>query len=398
MDFLTLLTASLNVKYIMTIETGKTIYSRTSTGAVQIWRQDREGNKYRTVSGQKGGAQVTSSWTVCEAKNVGRANEVDPIEQANREVEANYKKKLAQGGYKESEKDIDTASFFEPMLAKDYTKKAPKASAVLYSQPKLDGIRCIARASGLWSRSGKPILACPHIAKALAPLFKMDPDLILDGELYNHDLKADFNRIVSLVKQAKPDQEDFKASEEMIQYHVYDLPGTQKFSERTDALRKIVAALKSPYVLYVDTAKVVSDDHLNLIYEAYLEDGFEGQMVRVDGFGYENKRTSNLLKRKEFMDSEFVIVDIVEGEGNRGGMAGYAVLQLTGKVAAVYLAEMGRATFKSNIKGDRDFLRSVLARKSELIGKECTVEYFTPTPLGIPRFPRVKAIHETNRW
>ena len=142
----------------------------------------------------------------------------------------------------------------------------------------------------------------------------------------------------------------------------------------------------------------VSDDHLNLIYEAYLADGFEGQMVRVDGDGYENKRTSNLLKRKEFMDSEFVIVDIVEGEGNRGGMAGYAVLQLTGEVAAAYMAEHGRSTFKSNIKGDRDFLRSVLARKSELIGKECTVEYFTPTPLGIPRFPRVKAIHETNRW
>ena len=47
-------------------------------------------------------------------------------------------------------------------------------------------------------------------------------------------------------------------------------------------------------------------------------------MGRISASAYENKRTKQLLKRKEFQDAEFKIVEIVEGIGNRAGMAGFA--------------------------------------------------------------------------
>ena len=70
---------------------------------------------------------------------------------------------------------------FRPMLAKTY---AGNVAFPVIAQPKLDGVRCIARKDGLFSRDGNPITTQPHIEAALAPLFAAEPDLVLDGELW----------------------------------------------------------------------------------------------------------------------------------------------------------------------------------------------------------------------
>lgn len=87
------------------------------------------------------------------------------------------------------------------------------------------------------------------------------------------------------------------------------------------------------------------------------------------------------------MDAEFKLVDITEGVGNRAGMAGRAHFEL----------HDGRP-FKANMMGDRAHLQYVLQNKDTLIGKEATVLFNKYTPDGIPRFGRVKVIHETPRW
>lgn len=121
-------------------------------------------------------------------------------------------------------------------------------------------------------------------------------------------------------------------------------------------------------------------------YEDFLDDGYEGQMIRLNG-PYEQKRSKLLIKRKEWVDSEFVVEEIGEGEGNRSGMAGYAVMRLGD----------GR-TFRSNIMGTREALRKILAHASELKGKKATVIYQNLTPAGVPRFPRIKVFHQSAKW
>ena len=100
-------------------------------------------------------------------------------------------------------------------------------------------------------------------------------------------------------------------------------------------------------------------------------------MLRLDG-KYENKRSKNLMKHKSFVDEEYIIKDIVEGEGNRTGTAGYFVFE----------TEDGK-TFKSNVKGTWEETAEMLKNKKKLIGKSATVKYFNLTPDGIPRFPYV---------
>ena len=95
------------------------------------------------------------------------------------------------------------------MLAQKYEDRKDGLVYPLYSQPKLDGIRCIVSwddNNGLVAktRNGKVIDAVPHILNSLELFFINDPDAVLDGELYNHDLKDNFNKITSLVRKQKP--------------------------------------------------------------------------------------------------------------------------------------------------------------------------------------------------
>ena len=361
-----------------------TIYKKTKTGKIQEWTIEVKGNKYRTISGHTDGEKITNEWTDCDVKNAGRSNATTPEGQAIKEAEAKRKKKL-ESGYFESIKDINKTQYFEPMLAHKYGDY--DISFPVYSQPKLDGIRCITTKDGMFSRNGKKIISAPHIRENLEGFFKKYPNAILDGELYCDKLANDFNKIVSLVKKSKPDDKDLEESAETIEYWVYDAPKigmasqADSFYERyelvLDALKKSNQYKK---IKVVTTLKIDKQEELEEAYEMYMEQGYEGQMVRLNR-AYENKRSKHLLKRKDFMDAEFVIQEVSEGEGNRKGTAGYMVFK----------NKEGRL-FKSNIKGDFDYLAQLLKDKNKLIGKKATIKFFNYTPDNVPRFPYVVAI------
>ena len=194
-----------------------TLYSRATNGKINEYVIEVEDNKYRTISGYTDGVKTTSEWKVCAAKSYCTAEE-----QAMKEAIAMHRKKMETGSF-ENISDIDNEIYFEPMLAQDWFKQKDKVKYPVYSQPKLDGIRCIVRKDGMWSRNGKRIVSAPHIFYAMESLFKDNPDLIFDGELYADKFANDFNAICSLVKKTKPTAEDLNASAKQIQYHIYDL-------------------------------------------------------------------------------------------------------------------------------------------------------------------------------
>jgi DNA ligase-1 len=312
-------------------------------------------------------------------KNEGRANATTDKEQCMKEAIAKRTKKL-ESGYFEDMKNIYMEQYFEPMLAAKWEDYKDKLTYPIYSQAKLDGIRCILTKDGMFSRNGKPIISAPHIFDSVKPLFETNPDLIFDGELYADKFANDFNKIVSLVKKTKPTADDLKESKELIEYHIYDLPSSDKnFIQRAYDLAILFETRSElhPHCRIVETYKVPSEDVVTELYEKYVEEGYEGQMLRLDG-KYENKRSKNLLKHKSFVDEEYTILDICEGEGNRTGTAGYMVFETAdGK------------PFKSNVKGTWDETAEMLKSKNELIGKQATIKYFNLTPDGIPRFPFV---------
>ena len=109
----------------------------------------------------------------------------------------------------------------KPMLAYPVSDKPIDYSKPIFIQPKLDGVRCLIQYDSdpthefhncsrveAYSRTGKLWKNIDHILEELVPFFRKYPDVILDGELYNHDLKDDFEKIISLVRKTKPTDED----------------------------------------------------------------------------------------------------------------------------------------------------------------------------------------------
>ncbi len=357
----------------------ETIYKRTQTGATQEWTIEVIGNKYRTHSGQVGGIITTNEWTIVYGKNTGKLNETTDKEQTMKEAVAKRTKKL-ESGYFENIKHINKTQYFEPMLASKWEDSKDKITYPIFSQPKLDGIRCIVTKDGMFSRNGKPIISAPHIRESLEGLFKKHPDLIFDGELYADKFANDFNKIVSLVKKTKPTDADLKESKKNIQYWIYDLPNDSlTFGDRCDGLHDLFENYNvfNKHCVEVETNICNDEDDVMELYEGYVAHGFEGQILRTNG-KYENKRSKFLLKHKSFIDEEYTIIGVCEGEGNKTNMVGYMTFETAdGK------------PFKSNVKATFEESEEMFRNRKQLVGKQATIKFFQFTPDGIPRFPYV---------
>ena len=358
-----------------------TLYKRDTKGKIREltiqygWDSD-DVAATRSIAGLKGGKLVTSGWNESKAKNVGRANATTAYTQAISEAMSIWDRRLEKEYFKDI-KDIDSYEAFKPMLAGGY-KDGVEFPVI--AQPKLDGIRCIANKDGLWTRQAKPITSCPHIWEQLQPIFEEHPEYIFDGELYNHELKEDFNKITSLVRKLKSTEEDFAESKKLVQYHVYDMYDTSKpdmsFSERFFKFgMTLLNAPEFSSMKIVETVMVQSQESLDNLYGQWTEDGYEGQMVRYD-MPYENKRSKYLLKRKEFITDEFQVVTMLEGKGNWAGYTKHFVL-----------SKPDGTHFGAGVRGTQEVLKKLWED-----GKApdwATLRYFNETPDGIPRFPVV---------
>lgn len=370
------------------MKTNPKLYKIDSKGNARVWWIEYDNEKYRTHSGIDGGKIVVSGWQYPEAKNVGRANETTVEQQVIAEVESEYVKKQNQGKYHTSigESIYFGAKFYECMLADKYDAKK-HTKFPYYSQPKLDGIRCLISKDGMQSRNGKPIVSCPHILEALDPFFEQFPDVVLDGELYNHELKDNFEKIVSLVRKTKPTWQDFLEAAVKVQYHVYDCIMDGEFLDRWTFIYTNLKSVQYEHCIRVVTTNPAKDQNsLMDLLAIYLEAGYEGQMLRVPDSLYEGKRSKNLIKHKEFEDAEFEIVSIIEGKGNWAGCA-----------KAVEIRLPDGTTQQSGVRGSLDKLKEVLYDADSYVGTEVTVRYQNKTTDGKLRFPIVVAFWKGKR-
>jgi DNA ligase-1 len=363
-----------------------TLYKRTSTGAVQIWYMEVDGHKFRTTSGQEFGKHVTSEWTEAEGKNIGRSNETSREDQAELEVLAVYKKKLEQSKYFRNKSDVDGETFFNPMLAQKYDPdRLPCDGVRFYIQPKHNGVRCIAKRDGLWSRKGKRFVNCPHIEQELAPFFERYPDAILDGELYNHEHKDAFNTLISSIKKSKPTVATIETARMTVELHLYDFPSHPgRFGERWEALELAFAdALPENKIIRRSPTWGTTDEKtIQGLHKRNLNLGYEGTMIRLDEV-YEEKRTYSLMKYKDFKDCEYLILNIEPGKGNWSKAAKVITLKLPEGIKN----SKGEDFFGAGFKGTKEEGEKLLAERYDVIGKYGTVVYFDETEYGVPLFP-----------
>lgn len=284
-----------------------TLYNKTSTGADQFWEAKIEDNKVTYTWGLLNGKKQTKVDVYQEGKNQGKANERTSAQQCELEVLAIAKKKIAKG-YAPSLEQQGTQIPL-PMLAKVYKDYKYQLTDKIHISPKLDGSRCILDlyTGKLWSRTGKEILGVPHIADEALKLHKIANIQFLDGELWKANLS--FEEIASLTRPTK----NIKKTSNIIEFHVFDVIAKMPYRNRL----KLVESIEAKFILPIKSY-CVNKNEVDEYHAKFVEAGYEGTMVRMDtesGY-FVGKRTHELLKKKDFMDDEFLVIGFKHEENN----------------------------------------------------------------------------------
>jgi DNA ligase-1 len=262
-------------------------------------------------------------------------------------------------------------------------------------QPKLDGVRCLIQAEQVnhfsrpieyevkaYSRTGKEWKNIDHILQSLKPFFEANPYVILDGELYNHALKDDFEKIISCVRKQKPTDADKAESRKLVQFHCYDIVDENlDFEQRNIWLNQHLQPV-SYSVRVVKTIVTPTESQAKVNHARNLDSGYEGSILRLNDV-YQCKRSRSLCKFKDFHDAEAVIVDWVEGKGKRKGTIGkFMAIDADGNKFGMPVMD----NFKK--------LQTMFKEMQSWVGKEATFTYFERTKANSYRHPLFKAIRD----
>ena len=344
----------------------KTLYKKDSKGKIRVLNYWTEDDKFCQSSGVLDG-QLIQNEKVCKGKNIGKSNETSGKEQAILEMESKVREKL-QEDYFLTTDEAKSNEVILPMLAKKFKDEEHKIDwDNCYIQPKYDGQRALnkctkEKGSTLLSRDGIDIQKTHGSMQHIIDEFsKIKQNIIYDGELYCHSEEDNFQDIMKAIKKYRA------GVSELVKHYIYDIVSDKPFKERF-----IDAEINNPVCVKVPTYKITSKEEMLRYHEMFLIEGYEGSMIRWGNEGYKlNSRSSNLLKNKDFQDSDYLIIDVIPAENRpEWGMI---------------VCQSANGTFDATPKMSHEKRKEILLNKKEYIGKTAVITHFGFTDKGLPR-------------
>lgn len=350
----------------------QTVYKKDSAGRIRILHVYTDGADLIQESGLLDGEKVEHRST-CVAKNVGRSNETTPEEQAVLEATSKIENKMSTGYFRTVEEAQEKGgnNTMLPMLAKSYDNEAKKIdwNLPVFIQPKLDGMRCLAIIEdgvvSLISRKGKEIDTVNHIIKTIESIGL--ENAVLDGELYAHG--KSFQENMKLIKKYR------EGETEEVCFHIYDVIEDKPYEDRYRAISLFCRVANTPTLSLVDCERLFKEEDIKKFHSKYIGEGYEGSIIRHSHAGYAiNKRDTQLLKYKDFIDITAKVVDVVPSE--KRPEQGVVVCQL----------DNGHQ-FHTGMKFSHAEREEILKEKDKYIGHTAEIRFFEYTDDGLPRFP-----------
>lgn len=374
-----------------TVKKFNKLYSRTSSGKINVWdlqvKTDKNISYVCTYTGRIDGKITEYIKKIGKGKNIGKKNETTHLEQALFEANSLWQKKIDKNGYRKSIKELKDANEMMPMCAQYFDKRAKYIDFTdAYVQPKLDGVRCVLRKNGnkisMYSKNGLEFFNLNHIKKDIEMHFKsVTDDVVLDGELYTD--KFPFNKINGYVRRTKGSEnlsENDWDKIKKIKFHVFDCFSLDNkewtYTERFNYLKNVFGKTHIKNIVLVHTKRINSEEQVYSVNSKFVEDGYEGIMIRNGKGLYKNSksRSNDLQKYKLFMDDEFKIIGFEEGVGQDEG-------------TVIWICSAGDNIFRVRPKGTISERTEYFKNGNKYIGKMLTVRFQEYSEDGIPRFP-----------
>lgn len=342
---------------------------RKNASSLGSWRIWSEGAVIHIAHATAlGGAEVFHQETVVQNQS-GRTLEQQVALRINsrvsRMLDKGYKETIAEAQRSQS----NQLGLDRPMLAHPIERVSNVNYAGAVLQKKLDGHRCLITLSEgeliAYSRQGKPIPAIKHILRALEG--RIPEGTTIDGELYCHGVKL--QTIGSWIKREQ-------SSTANLFFVGYDLISNDRYIERHRELSEILAGADTNApgkIMALPYREWVGHEDTSTYFRQVRSSGFEGLMLRLDNRGYEaGRRSSSLLKIKEFLDGEFEVYDFEQSK------TGWAICKCRtgdGKI------------FDCSAPGSIDEKMEVWNNREKYRGKFLTIEYAHWTDDGLPFQP-----------
>jgi len=369
-------------------ETLPTLYGKDISGKTKQWSAVIFFNgsvaRYTVEYGQVDGKLQTTSRDFTEGKNVGKANETTPLQQCTNEIKKKWSDKKEKERYTENEESEEVGTKIFPMLAHVYDPKSKTKlkNPIVYPcfvQPKLDGLRCLIYLSGgkivTQSRTGGIFTTMDHITAGLTEFFNLRPTVILDGELYTNQYP--FEELVGLIKRKQVDDPRIR----QVHFHIYDIVSPNGYAERRQFILDNRHLFPATFEI-VKTEEATTVDDFKAKFTEYVQEGYEGIMLRNKKGAYVSNRSHDLQKYKEFEEDEFRIVGFREAEGRDSGTVIWRCATKTGD------------EFDCRPVGSVEHRKQLFQNAPANIGKLLTIKYQELSEKGIPRFLSGKSIRD----
>ena len=291
------------------------------------------------------------------------------------------KKNLAIGVSTKSINDVSPGFIptFDVALAQKFEHK--RMSQWVYVEPKLDGIRCLAVVEGddvkLFTRAGKLITNFDDtVGKELARL----PSGAYDGEIMSNDF-TDLMRQVyrkenkevsdvyfAIFDYLTPEEWREKGTTNSLKTRKTLLSGFINGSHKSKSLKYLKQVRYEPYL-------DPSEAQLKSEHDKWVEQGYEGIMIKDTDASYSFGRDWSVMKYKAFFDADVKVIGLQEGTGKHQGKLGSFLVDYKGVEVRVG-------------SGLNDELREqIWSDQDNVIGRTIEVRYQEETPDGSLRFP-----------
>jgi hypothetical protein len=297
---------------------------------------------------------------------------------------SHYNKKV-NAGYSESNTKTEDDLFYG-MAASNFDDNVSRVTYPCYSQPKLDGNRCLITLRDnkviKYSRRKKLWPGIDDLDSCLMPLLLAIPNVTLDGELYVHGTK-----LQDITGVARNETKKFD-----LNYYIFDafIPSengesasSDTFTKRIYFLKKLNSVNKSPRIKFVETLKIKNFADMERVYKYYLRNKYEGQMIRIANSVYQTSkfrevRSRDLLKRKLLFTDEFIFTGVEQSTTGRASGTFIGVFETKNK-------EIFRATAKNyTMEESRELYEMINNNLQKYIGMDATIEFQELSNTGVP--------------
>jgi len=354
------------------------LYGVSRVGKVKQWQPRVELDEFSRPkiiieSGYVDGKIKKQPKLVTKGKNIGKANETTPFEQAVSQIQSQWTAKRFENYEPER---MDPNNYVPRLMLPQLAKGVGKGKIVYpaYIQPKLNGICNLAELPEIGmilhhTRGGHLFETLEHLDQWINKLNAPSP---VHGELYVHGWSL--QKIGSYTKKIKPDQH-------RLEYWLYDMAWIgPTFKERLEWLQSVLNLIHRGFpdcpVKLTPTIIVHNYEEAKTFHDRCVQDGFEGAMLKNAAGIYMFQYNSNDLEKvKDYQDSEFEIIGGKEGTGTDQGCVVYRCITETG------------GEFDARPRGTVEDRKQMFINLSNDIGKMLTVRYAELSDDGIPLQP-----------